>query len=316
MLEHLTSTKDRNIFFPVFSEPVRGLVSGLKASKKKMLTTWTSEVDYHSANHGFKGDDYRDHTKKYLSVVNENYRVVEKKEILLPLQEQMVNYFDPTVLKGIKIKDTILKDGAVCWSEYTFPDISQEITAKESGHKTKFNLRYILKNTFDGSGSVMLYSGDIDTFCTNGMISGSYDITKKKHTKNFNTEGFLDAFDKTLVTHKKQVEKYQKWADTFISAPRVRKLLENLTKSSINNWRVKKKKHTLSDRLYLQFAYEVKTRGQTVFALTSAMSAYASHNSTLFPVSKAGDAGTLLKRQERVGAWLNSDHFKDMLEHV
>lgn len=301
MLEHLTSTKDRNIFFPVFSEPVRGLFSGLEASKKKMLTTWTSE------------DEYRENlSKKYLSVVNENYRVVENKEILLPLQEQMVNYFDPTVLEGIKIKDTILKDGAVCWSEYTFPDISEGITARESGHKTKFNLRYILKNTFDGSGSVMLYSGDIDTFCTNGMISGSYDITKKRHTKNFNTEGFLDAFDKTLVTHKQQVEKYQKWADTFISAPRVRKLLENLTKSPME----KKRKHTLSDRLYRQFAEEVKTRGQTVFALTSAMSAYASHNSTLFPVSKAGDAGTLLKRQERVGAWLNSYHFKAMLEHV
>ena len=296
MLENLTSTNDRNIFFPVFEEPVCGIETAMEAPNKKMLTTWS---DF---NYCLTGK------KKYLSVVNNNYRVVENKEILLPLQKQMINYFDPTVLERMHIKDSILKDGAVCWAEYTFPDISEEITSK-GGHRTKFNLRYILRNTFDGSGSVMLYSGDIDVFCSNGMISGAYDITKKKHTKNFNTEGFLDAFDKTLVTHKEQVEKYQRWADTFISGTVVRKLLNILTKSPTD----KKRKNTLSDRLYLQFAEESRNRGQTVFALSSALTAYASHNSPRFPVSKAGDAGTLLKRQERVGAWTESDIWKDVV---
>jgi len=28
----------------------------------------------------------------------------------------------------------------------------------------------------------------VDSFCTNGMIEGSYDVVNLRHTKNFNTE--------------------------------------------------------------------------------------------------------------------------------
>ena len=127
--------------------------------------------------------------------------MVENKEILLPLQEQMVKYFDPEIVKNIKIKDTILHNGAICWAEYVFPNLVEAIETK-TGHKTSFQLRYIAKNTFNGSGAVVLYSGDFDVFCTNGMISGSYDVTRKRHTKNFNVEGFMNIFDSSLEKHK------------------------------------------------------------------------------------------------------------------
>ena len=291
MLKHLTVTEDREIFFDVEEQPcyythpnqptgVFGGTTDALVPDKKVLTR----------------DGY------YLCTTNKNYRVVLNGEVLLPLQEQMINFFDPSVLDSVQIQDTVLKNGRVCWAEYTFPDISGGISTK-TGHSTSFKLRFILKNTFDGSGSVLLYSGDIDAFCTNGMISGSYDVTRKRHTKNFTTEGFVNAFGKSMDRHHEQVIKYQQWADTQVSTVKVKQLLDKLTKAPDQ----RKRKNILSDRLLAQFTDEADVRGGNVFALSSALTAYASHNSERFPLTKRGDDLSLLKRQEQVGKWLSSD---------
>tara|TARA_R110002167_G_scaffold63865_1_gene180622 strand:+ start:2430 stop:3344 length:915 start_codon:yes stop_codon:yes gene_type:complete len=293
MLEHLTVTEDREIFFNVeedfcyYLENVDdNLCSPMAVPDKKVLTR--------------QGN--------YLATTNKNYRVVLNSEVLLPLQEQMINFFDPSVLQNVKIKDTVLKNGRVCWAEYTFPDISGGIST-QTGHTTSFKLRFILKNTFDGSGSVLLYSGDIDAFCTNGMISGSYDVTRKRHTKNFTTEGFVNAFGMSMDRHHEQVIKYQQWADTQVSTVKVKQLLDLLTKAPDQ----RKRKNILSDRLFSQFTDEADVRGGNVFALSSALTAYASHNSERFPLSKKGDDLSLLKRQETVGKWLSSDIWNEFV---
>ena len=80
MLDHLTTKNDREIFFPVFEQEVVGIISGLVPQNYKMLT---------------KGDGISEEDT-CLSIVKSNYRVVENEEVLIPLQEQMVNHFDPT----------------------------------------------------------------------------------------------------------------------------------------------------------------------------------------------------------------------------
>ena len=79
MLEHLTTKNDREIFFPVFEQDVVGIISGLVPDNYKMLT---------------KGDGWTDQDT-CLSIVKSNYRFVENEEVLIPLQEQMGNHFDP-----------------------------------------------------------------------------------------------------------------------------------------------------------------------------------------------------------------------------
>lgn len=117
MLEHLTVTEDREIFFNVeeqpcyYTHPIQptgffGGTTDALVPDKKVLTR--------------NGD--------YLSTTNKNYRVVLNGEVLLPLQKQMINFFDPSVLNNVKIQDTVLKNGRVCWAEYTFPDIASGIT--------------------------------------------------------------------------------------------------------------------------------------------------------------------------------------------
>jgi hypothetical protein len=309
----MLDSTDRAIFFKVLEQDVHGSATTLNAPDKKMLTR-TDENKRNWDKIFYVNGNIRDckHAESYLSVVNKKYRVVENKEILLPLQEQMVKYFDPEIVKNIKIKDTILHNGAICWAEYVFPNLVEAIETK-TGHKTSFQLRYIAKNTFNGSGAVVLYSGDFDVFCTNGMISGSYDVTKKRHTKNFNVEGFMNIFDSSLEKHKEQVEKYQVWADTQLkerTTEKVKKLFRKLTDTPDDP----KKSNTLSDRLFNQFMIEREIRGDNIFAVSSALTAYSSHDSSKFPLTKVGNENTLLKRQEKVGKWLSSKVWEDFLE--
>ena len=296
-VDRLSTTEGRDIFFPVFEQDVVGITTGLVPQNYKML----------SRGDGFSEQDH------CLGIVGKNYRVVENQEILMPLQEQMINYFDPIVLDNVVIKDHITKNGAVCFAEYILPSINGEVETN-TGHKTKINLRYIQKNDFRGSSSVVLYSGDIDNFCTNGQISGMYDVTRRKHTKNFTVDGFIDAFEMSLENHKNTVLLYQKWADSHIyDSKKVLDLFRKLTSGTTDD---PKRTNVLSDRLFAQYIDEVKERGSNVFSVVSSLSNYSSHGDedTRFSLTRSGDDGTLLKRQEQVSKWLGSKVFADFLE--
>ena len=283
---------NRDIMFPVYTQSVRGIreKSIAHAPDVKMLTRIN--------NNG---------SEEYISVVNKNYHVVENKDILGPLQAQMINYFDPIVLEDVQIKDTILKNGRECYSEYIFPKIKHGIET-DVGHKTEFGLRFVMKNSFDGKGSVAMWSGLIDFFCTNGTVTGKYDVTRKRHSRKFNTDGFINAFEVTMNKHKEIVDDYQILAGKKVKYTKVLNLFDTLTKVKYN-----KRSGTLSDRLSDQYISERFNRGDNAFAVMSAMTHYASHGTGAFNLTRTGDQGTLYKRQEKVTNWLRSDTWKEFV---
>ena len=152
----------------------------------------------------------------------------------------------------------------------------------------------------------------IDFFCTNGMISGEYDVTKKRHTKNFSVDGFLAAFDNSIERHQDIVMQYQRWADKKIyNTDKVVRLFRKLT---TGNEQEPKKKNGLSGKLFAQYIDEASVRGNNVFSLVSAMTHYASHDDDRFPLRINSDSDSLFNRQETVRKWLNSNAFADFLE--
>lgn len=297
MLNQLTTTNDREIFFKVYEQDIIGACTGIAGDNYKMLT---------------RGDGWAEQDT-LLSIVNTKYRVVQNEEILIPMQHQMINHFDPSVLADIQIKDHIAKNGAVCFSEYILPKMEGSVET-DTGHKTEIGLRFILKNTFDGSSSVVFYGGVIDFFCTNGMISGEYDVTKKRHTKNFSVDGFLAAFDNSIERHQDIVMQYQRWADKKIyNTDKVVRLFRKLT---TGNEQEPKKKNGLSEKLFAQYIDEASVRGNNIFSLVSAMTHYASHDDDRFPLRSNSDSDSMFNRQETVRKWLNSNAFADYLEAV
>lgn len=295
-MENLINTANREIFFNVYEHSVISRDHRHTADDKKMLTRTTPDGDV------------------YLNVVNSGYRVVENAEILEPLQHQMINYFDPLVLEDVKIKDTISANGNVCYAEYVFPRLTHGIETF-TGHKTYFGLRFVMKNTFDGKGSVTMWSGLIDFFCTNGTVMGQYDITRKRHSRNFNTDGFINAFEMSMTSHRHTVEKYQRYADAKVgSSTKVQQLFDKLTKT---NRQDQKRSGGLSDRLFAQWMDEVRERGDNLFAVQSALTHYASHGDDgRFDLTKAGDGGTLYKRGDEVTKWLRSNTWNDFVMEV
>ncbi len=295
MLNQLTTTNDREVFFTVYEQDIIGACTGIAGDNYKMLT---------------RGDGWAEQDT-LLSIVNTKYRVVQNEEILMPMQHQMINHFDPVVLENIKIKDHIAKNGAVCYSEYILPRVQKEVET-DTGHKTNIGLRFVLKNTFDGSSSVVFYGGAIDFFCTNGMILGDYDVTRRRHTNNFNVDGFISAFDNSIERHQDTVMQYQRWADKKIyNTDKVVRLFRKLT---TGNEQEPKKKNGLSGKLFAQYIDEASVRGNNVFSLVSAMTHYASHDDDRFPLRSNSDSDSLFNRQETVRKWLNSNAFADYLE--
>ena len=287
-MQQLLETRD--IMFPVYKQSVRGIGGKIDAPDVKMLTRRNSQG-----------------MEEYISVVNKDYRVVENAEILEPLQKQMINFFDPLVLQDVHIKDTVLKNGRVCYSEYIFPKVKYGIQT-DVGHKTEFGLRFVMKNSFDGKGSVVMWSGLIDFFCTNGTVTGKYDVTRKRHTRNFNSDGFIEAFAITMDNHKEIVDSYQRLADKKVNNLQVFNLFNTLTKT-----KDVARSGTLADKLYKQYNIERFTRGDNAFAAMSALTHYSSHGYGPFNLTRSGDQGTLYKRQEKVTNWLRSDTWKEFV---
>lgn len=297
-LNEASFNADREILFNVSSEPVISSITGTMAEDKKMLLR-------HSPN------DPSD-SGKYLSVVSDSYRVVENQEILLPLQDQLRNFFDPSVVEDIKVRDVVSRNGATCLAEYVLPKVNATVTTG-TGHRSTFGLTFMLKNTFDGSASVVMYSGIIDFFCLNGNITGSYDVTRRRHTSGFNTTGFIHAFENTLKRFNGVIEQYQIYANSkIVDGESVLQLFKKLTGHNTDRAR-ERNRESIADKLYGQYAREAIERGGNVFSVMSAMTHYASHNDEIFRVTRGGDESVMVKRQEQVNKWLESDLWAEFL---
>ena len=139
-------------------------------------------------------------------------------------------------------------------------------------------------------------------------MTGKYDVTRKRHTHNFNTDGFINAFEVTMNNHKEIVDGYQRLADKKVKHEQVVNLFNTLTKV-----KDRLRSGTLSEKLSNQYNSERYTRGDNAFAVMSAMTHYASHGTGRFNLTRTGDQGTLYKRQEKVTNWLRSDTWKEFV---
>jgi hypothetical protein len=298
-VDNLLILADRPVSFSVYADNLQGSTYGYTSPDKKMLIKSTGNPD----------------TDSYISVVNKSYQVIENDEILSPLHNQMVEFFDPSLLSDIKIIDSMTKDASKCYSEYQFPRISREL-GNAYGHNTTFQFRIIVKNTFDGSSQATMYCGLIDMFCLNGNISGQFDVAKARHSKNYNVDGFSVILQKSFERFEEEMNLYQSYADSKLkSVSSVEDLFKRLT-SRTEEVQEAKRGNTLADRLFAQYAAESTVRGHNAFSVMSALTHYASHDDDRFALKVNADASSLYKRQEKVASWLSSKTWRDFVDNA
>ena len=236
-----------------------------------------------------------------IGVVGKNYKLLKNRELCESIEDIFMESLTEEELHGVTRTDNISYMGGTCIRDYIFPAITADIGSQSS----TIAFRVIIVNGYDGSSSFKFYHGAIDFFCTNGMVSGSYDMIMRKHTSGLVVPKLTDKLRKSIDIFYKQADQWKHWVGKEISdeqAEEVFKAMPNISERRVN-------------QLMRQFRIEVQTHGPTVWALYSAATYYASSNEGEFAVRETNSdhkASTLLNREQQVRSWLNTDEFQEI----
>jgi L-rhamnose mutarotase len=189
------------------------------------------------------------------------------------------------------------------WSmlDVAFPNVKTTVETKK--HKTEIAFRMIAVHAIDGTASPATWFGGIDTFCTNGQITGDWDMVRKKNTSGFTVDNFIRELRVAKTNFDLQGKRLQSWADTNLAHVKVDELIQEIVKSE----RKSRKLHDL-------FLDERHTRGNNLFALYSAFTNYSSYADERngFALRNTGNdtrAVSMLAREQEVSKWVSSPAF-------
>ena len=262
----------------------------------------------------FKGRDgyYEDPSHKHIvrlwedephsiGLVGKNYKVLHNKELCEGVEDTFMETLTSEELHGVQRRDRVSYMGGTSIRDYIFPSIRADIESKRSD----IAFRTIIVNGYDGSSSFKFYHGAIDFFCTNGMVTGSYDMIIKKHTAGLSVPKLTDRLRNSIDIFYKQTEQWSKWVGKEIcdeDAEECFKAMPNVSERRV-------------EQLMRQFRIETQSHGRTVWALYSAATFYASQNAGDFKIRETGQdnsASTLMNRENQVRSWLNTESFTEL----
>ena len=260
-------------------------------------------------NHGWYTDDNAKYIARadthgnpiLLGHVGKNYKVLPMKELCQTVERSFVETMTDEQLQGVQRTDQTSYHGSLCIRSYVFPSITTDLESSVS----HVAFRTIIVNGYDGSSSFRLYNGAIDFFCTNGMVSGIYDLTVKRHTAGLTIPRMDDKVRKSIDIFYTQAEQWKKWVGKEITDDDARTCFEAVP--NVSERRI--------EQLMRQFHIECLTHGRTVWALYSAATYYATHNEGEFSVRETNQdhgAATLLHRERQVRSWLNTKEFEQL----
>ena len=258
---------------------------------------------------GGKGDFYKDHRHKHIvrtwqdepvsiGLVGKNYKVLKNKELCEEIESTFLDTMTEGELHAVQRRDAISYMGGTSIRDYIFPGVTSDIGSARSS----IAFRVIVVNGYDGSSSFKFYHGAIDAFCTNGMVSGSYDMIVRRHTAGLTIPKLTDKLRRSIDIFYKQADQWKKWVGKDITdedAEICFKAMPNASERRIA-------------QLMHQFQIECGSHGRTVWALYSAATYYASNSAGNFTVRETDSdhqASTLLNRENQVRSWMNTDEF-------
>jgi len=252
---------------------------------------------------GMGFQNFRTDTEKALGMVKERYQVVQNADLFESLAHALDGAAPARALEGAKIKPSTSYGGAQAFADIAFPQLTEDLV-QARGNATALTFRLLLWNSFDGSSPVRLAAGAIDGFCTNGMIFGSYDLFGKRHTKGFSQADLEKFVGNSFLLFQEKITELRR--ETF--KPIELTQAEDFLKKNFSERR--------AAQLLERFAIESQERGQTVWALRSALTYYASHNSSQFAVRNTGQdsaAAVLYGRENEIASLFSSRDWRDLV---
>ena len=236
-----------------------------------------------------------------IGLVGRNYKVLHNRELCEGIEQTFMETMTPEELKNVQRTDATSYMGATSIRNYIFPNISADIGSR----KSSVAFRAIVINGYDGASSFKFYHGAIDFFCTNGMVTGSYDMMVKRHTSGLTVPKLTDRLRNSIDIFYKQSEQWSKWVGKAISDEDAETCFKSMP--NVSERRV--------DQLMRQFRIECQSHDRTVWALYSAATYYATSNTGDFAVRQTSEdhtASTLINREQQVRSWLNTETFLEL----
>jgi len=245
-----------------------------------------------------------DVTGEYLGVVGHNFSCADHRPFFQGVEDAMTENLDNSQLDDAKVVWRSARNNSWGMMDITLPNVQRTIVSDK--HQTTVNQRFIALHAIDGSCSNQVYYGAIDTFCTNGMITGDYDKVRRKNSSNFSMDRFIDELKNSRRDFDTQMDTFQQWAFSPIGKFDIKAMLDSLMGSE-----------SKSEKMYTLYNQEVSKRGKTVFALYSAFTNYASYADERngFRMRNTGNdtqAQTMWLREQEVAKWIASPQFKQL----
>lgn len=234
---------------------------------------------------------------KSIGVVGSKFKVASTEELCKSTEQVFMEKMNGEELRDVQVKDEVAYFGAKTVRQYIFPNIRRQLSDKST-----VGFRTVIVNGYDGSSSFKLYSGAIDFFCSNGMVTGSFDLTVRRHTSGFSIPRLADRVRTNIDIFYQQADTWAKWIGKTITDEDAKEAFEAMP--NVSERRVA--------QLMRQFEIECHSHGRTVWALYSAATFYATHDEGEFKTRRT-EANhtpiTLLNREQQVRSWVSSDSF-------
>ena len=235
-----------------------------------------------------------------IGMVGRSYKVLRMKPLCQKIESEMCKAMGHEELQDVKVKDSIAYHGSMLFKQYIFPKLKVDITGRSDS-----TFRVIIGNSYDGSSTFKMYSGSINSFCTNGQIDGVFDMVAKRHTSGLSIPSMADKIRQSIDVFFNKAETYKGWAEKRING----KQAENAIKAIPNISEVK------VGRILEQYSEEVLEHGPNVWALYNAATYYASHDEGSFEVRDTANdttAAILLNREKQIREWEKTEVFQQL----
>ena len=240
-------------------------------------------------------------TGDYLGIVGKGFTCASHGDFYRGVMDTLTENLEPSDMMNANYKWRTARGGAWTMLDITLPDMQVEISTDK--HTTTLGNRIISLHGIDGSCSNQVYFGQIDFFCTNGMIRGEYDKVRKKNTANFSLDSFIYELNRSRRDFYAETAKMQVWAQTDLKYVNVQSLLEEMISS-----------RRKAEKMYQLYCHEASQRGHNKWALYSAFTNYASYADERngFNLRNTGhdtQAISMFTREQEVSKWVSDDRF-------
>ena len=238
---------------------------------------------------------------EYLGVVGNTFTCASHGDFYRGVLDTVTEELSDHELANANTHWRTARNGAWAMLDITLPNMKTVIETDK--HSTEIGNRIISLHGIDGSCSNQVYFGQIDFFCTNGMIRGEYDKVRKKNTANFSLDSFIYELNRSRRDFYAETAKMQVWAQTDLKYVNVQSLLEEMISS-----------RRKAEKMYQLYCHEASQRGHNKWALYSAFTNYASYADERngFNLRNTGhdtQAISMFTREQEVSKWVSDDRF-------